>query len=234
MMNRSMPHSGPVRNLPSCDWEHYELYQGIRYALSTLSSHFRSWTRVSGILASNLHSLDVALGSTLQEQIVHTLNETHSVWDPRKQYESCRFVRQSEVFPRVLLREASDSSRILLGVELYGWYPLAKDKAPRACLKVSPTVCAKQDLIVVVPWVLDSIVNGCPMVFDPFIEAAEHAAEYRNHHWKHIRQTTASREIKLATPAMAYPRRSDNILDQPKLNRSEDFGRLAQLGIMDD
>ena len=233
-MNRIVPPASPIRDLPNSDWEHYPLYQGVRDALCSLSTHFRSSTKISGILATDLHTLNTVLGAAIEEQVVRTLNQIRTVWDPNQLYESYRFVRQAQTFPDVLLREASNSGKILLGVELKGWYLLAKEGVPSLRFQVAPTSCARQDLIVVVPWVLENILSGSPVIFDPLIESARYAAEYRNHHWKYIRQTNASREIKLATSVSPYPSKSDHILDRPESDRGGNFGRLARTGIMNE
>ena len=39
-----------------------------------------------------------------------------------------------------------------MGIELKGWYVLAKEKEPSFRYKVTPAVCAPADLLVVVPW----------------------------------------------------------------------------------
>ena len=101
------------------------------------------------------------------------------------------FMRQPQTFPDVRLKK-SLSDDTLLGVELKGWYLLAKEAEPSLRFQVTPAACAKQDLIVVVPWVLGNVISGSPILFEPFVESARFAAEFRNYHWQHIRKTELS------------------------------------------
>lgn len=49
---------------------------------------------------------------------------------------------------------------VLLGIELKGWYRLAKEEAPTYRFTVTPAACNEHDLLVVVPWVLSNILAG--------------------------------------------------------------------------
>jgi hypothetical protein len=49
-----------------------------------------------------------------------------------------------------------------MGIELKGWYVLAKEKEPSFRYKVTLTVCAPADLLVVVPWALSNVISGRP------------------------------------------------------------------------
>ncbi len=91
-----------------------------------------------------------------------------------------------------------------------------------------------QDLIVVVPWVLSNVISGSPLLFEPFIESARYAAEYRNYHWQHVRQTAHNSAIEIAPHAHPYPSKSDAISDRPIADGGGNFGRLARAGMMDD
>jgi hypothetical protein len=53
-------------------------------------------------------------------------------------------------------------------------------------------------LIVVVPWVLGNVISGSPLLFEPFVESARFAAQYRNYHWQHIR--TAKSDVAIDVP----------------------------------
>jgi hypothetical protein len=66
--------SGPSRDLPSTDDEHYQLYKDVREAISSLPIYFRTETHISGIMATDLHTLNTVLGATIEEQVVRTLN----------------------------------------------------------------------------------------------------------------------------------------------------------------
>ena len=222
----------PTRELPENDWEHSRLYKDVREAIACLPIYFRTETHISGIMATDLHTLNTVLGATIEEQVVRTLNLTRNTWDPDEKYALYSFVRQAQTFPDVLLRKTS-SGEILMGIELKGWYLLAKEAEPSLRFQTTAAACAKQDLIVVVPWVLGNVISGSPVLFEPFIESAKFAAVYRNHHWQHIRKTNLSTGIKLADGIAPYPSKSDQILDKPASDGGGNFGRLARTGIMD-
>ena len=187
MTKKSKP-TAPSRELPATGWKHYQLFKDVREAISCLPIYFRTETHISGIMATDLHTLNTVLGATIEEQVVRTLNLIRNTWDPGEKYALYSFVRQAQTFPDVLLRKTS-SDEILLGIELKGWYLLAKEAEPSLRFQTTAAACAKHDLIVVVPWVLGNVISGSPILFEPFIESAKYAAEYRNYHWQHIRET---------------------------------------------
>ena len=71
----------PSRSLPSQDWEHYRLYLDIREAVASLPIYFRTETHISGIMATDLHTLNTVLGATIEDQVVRTLNLLRNTWD---------------------------------------------------------------------------------------------------------------------------------------------------------
>ena len=107
------------------------LYQSVRDAIAAVPTYFRTETVISGIMAPDLFTLNSVLGAAIEEQTVATLNAMRQVWDPAGAYALYSFVRQSQTFPDVLLRRASDG-RILLGIELKGWY-LLRARGSRVC-----------------------------------------------------------------------------------------------------
>ena len=230
MTDKNSPIS-PTRELPTSKWEHFQLYQNIRDAIASLPIYFRTETHISGIMATDLHTLNTVLGATIEEQVVRTLNLIRSTWDPDEKYALYSFVRQAQTFPDILLR-LSSAEEVLLGIELKGWYLLAKESEPSLRFQTTSAACAVQDLIVVVPWALGNVISGSPVLFEPFIESAKFAAGYRNHHWQHIRQTKQTREIKIPQNVMPYPNKSDPILDKPVADSGGNFGRLARTGLM--
>ena len=135
------------------DWEHFPLYRNIREAIASLPLYFRTETHISGIMATDLHTLNTVLGATIEDQVVRTLNLVRNTWDSEGTYSLYSFVRQAQTFPDILLRQAS-SGEVLLGIELKGWYLLAKEAEPSLRFQVTADACTKQDLIVVVPWAL--------------------------------------------------------------------------------
>jgi hypothetical protein len=120
-----------------------------------------------------------------------------------------------------------------MGIELKGWYVLAKEREPSFRYKVTPAVCAPADLLVVVPWALSRVISGSPQVFNPFVLGAREAAEYRNWYWKHVRTSQGNKGITLSTASQYYPSKSDTISDRPISDSGSNFGRLARSRVMD-
>lgn len=222
----------PEPSLPAEDWEHHELYVRVREAVMSLPVQFRTETHISGILATDLYTLSGVLGAAIEEQVVRTLNLARHTWDPEGRYTSFQFVRQAQTFPDVLLRQIA-GDEIILGIELKGWYLLAKETEPSLRFRVTESACAPQDLLVVVPWVLDNVISGSPTLFEPFVESAKQAAASRNYYWRHVRKTELNREIDVPEGIQPYPRKSDQIDDKPRADDSN-FGRLARTRIMDE
>ncbi|MDA8219605.1 MAG: hypothetical protein M0Z94_18555 [Dehalococcoidales bacterium] len=231
MKEQDLP-AAPSRELPGPEYEHHQLYQNTREAIASLPIYFRTETHISGIMATDLHTLNTVLGATIEDQVVRTLNLLRNTWDPDEKYALYSFVRQPQSFPDVLLRKTS-TDEVLLGIELKGWYLLAKETEPSLRFQTTAAACAKQDLIVVVPWVLGNVISGSPVLFEAFIESARYAAEYRNYHWKHIRQTANDTGIDIPEGVSPYPSRTEHILDRPRYDGGGNFGRLARTGIMD-
>lgn len=233
----------PTRQQPASSWPHFELYQNVKDAISTLPARFRTETYIAGVNATDIHTLNTVLGAAIEEQVVLTLNAMRSVWDPDEKYSLYHFIRQAQTFPDVLLRRASDAAaregdspqeNILLGIELKGWYLLAKEGEPSLRYKVTRSACNPQDLVVVVPWALSQVISGSPIVFDPYIEVAGYAADFRNYYWQHLRKTKKPRGITQPPGIGPYPVKSDSINDVPDYDGGDNFGRLARSQIMND
>jgi hypothetical protein len=222
----------PTKHLPKPSWEHHDLYTKVREAIATLPVYFRTETHISGVLATDLHTLNTVLGATIEEQVVRTLNLIRTAWDPTGRYALYSFVRQPQTFPDVALKKVS-SNETLMGLELKGWYLLAKEAEPSLRFQVTPAACADQDLVVVVPWVLGSVISGSPMLFEPFVESARYSAEFRNHHWQHVRKTTSRSSIEHPSNVHPYPTKGEQINDKPDYDSGDNFGRLARTGMMD-
>lgn len=231
-MTKQKNHPAPVKDSPSPDWEHYQLYKDVREAIASLPIYFRTETHISGIMATDLHTLNTVLGATIEEQVVRTLNLLRNTWDPDGKYTLFSFVRQAQTFPDVLLRKTS-SGEILLGIELKGWYLLAKESEPSLRFQATTAACAVQDLVVVVPWVLGNVISGSPILFEPFVESAKYAANYRNYHWQCVRQSKQDTGIDVPKGVRPYPSKADQILDKPHSDGGGNFGRLARTGMMD-
>ncbi len=231
-MTKKVTLTAPQRALPGPGDQHYQLYRDVREAISSLPIYFRTETHISGIMATDLHTLNSVLGATIEEQVVRTLNLIRNTWDPDEKYTLYTFVRQAQTFPDVLLRKTS-TDEVLLGIELKGWYLLAKEAEPSLRFQATSTACATRDLIVVVPWVLGNVISGSPILFEPFVESARYAAEYRNYHWQYIRETKQDSGIEVPKGVDPYPSKADQILDKPHSDGGGNFGRLARTGMMD-
>jgi len=226
----------PVR--PTSDWEHRKLYERVLDAIASLPIHFDSETYIEGMSATDIFSLNAALGATIEEQVVEALNRVRSSWDPDDQYGLYGFVRQAQTFPDVILRrltpDPSTQDDIVLGIELKGWYVLSKEAEPSFRFAVTPEACADADLLVCVPWALKNVLSGRPKVYAPYIESAKRAAQLRNHYWQWQRATKGSREVKRPiTGIRPYPSKTDQISDRPAYDAGGNFGRYARTGFMD-
>lgn len=209
--------------------------QRVKEALLALPGYFNSSTNIEGINATDLFALNTMLGATIEVQVVHTLNRIRDVWDPDDDWPLHRFERQAQTFPDVLLRRHLDSGDydVALGIELKGWYVLAKEAEPSFRYTVTPAACTQWDLLAVIPWHLSNVVSGIPRVDSPGLWSARHAAEYRNYWWKQIRDTQADRAIM--SPEVTAPyRQRKNTSDEPAYDGGSNFGRIARVGIMND
>ena len=215
---------------------HAPLFRRVREALATLPFYFRTETSIAGIDATDIFNLNAALGAAIENQVVATLNAMRAVWDPDEAYALYGFVRQSQTFPDVRLqrmdrRDGRDG--VLLGIELKGWYLLSKEGVPSFRYTATPAASNPQDLLVVVPWALSNVIGGSPRAFTPYVEGARYAAEYRNHHWQHLRKTKADTGIRHPEDVQPYPVKSDLIADVALSDGGGNFGRFARTGLMD-
>lgn len=147
-------------------WEHADLFHSVKEAIKALPAYFRTETFIAGVAAPDLHTLNTMLGATIEDQVVQTLNSMRAVWDARGQHSLYRFVRQSQTFPDVRLQKPGDSPAILLGIELKGWYVLAKEGEPSLRFTATAAACNPWDMIVVVPWVLSQVISGSPICYE--------------------------------------------------------------------
>ncbi len=215
------------------DWEHFALWRRVKDAILALPAHFTTATQIEGMQASDIFTLNAALGATIEQQVVASLNALRPVWDPAGEYLTHSFVRQAQVFPDVRLQRRDNGTSVLLGVELKGWYLLAKEGMPNFRFVVSPQACNPWDLLVVVPWALSNVVSGSPVVYRPFVVPARYAAEQRNYYWEFERAAGKSdRSVIPAPEARPYPLKSDRITDQAASDSGGNFGRIARYGVM--
>ena len=84
----------PILILPDETWPHCALYRGVRDAPYSLPLHFKTETVISGIMATDIFTLNTTLGATIEDQVVRTLNSMRPIWDPDEQYKLHGFTRQ--------------------------------------------------------------------------------------------------------------------------------------------
>ena len=227
-----MPENPPERVEPT-DWKHYDLWQRVRHALFACPDNFTTPTNIDGLMATDVFTLNTVLGATIETSVVKTLNDLRSVWDPDSKYRTFSFVRQPQTFPDVVLRQRKNGSNILMGVELKGWYLLAKEKQPTFRFRVTPVACNPWDLLVVVPWVLSNVLAGSPVLMRPFVQGAKYCAEYRNYYWLHERESVSPGIIEHPEGVHPYPlSKSDEISDKASNDSGSNFGRIARYGLM--
>lgn len=221
---------------PPDDWEHRELYDRVKDAVFALPSYFSSEIMIQGIDAHDLFSLNSVLGATIEDNVVETLNSMRSVWDPDDEYSDCSFVRQAQTFPDVMFvryKEGGETEPIM-GIELKGWYLLSKEEEPSFRYKVTPDVCAEQDLLVVFSWSLSNILSGKPVVYEPYMTSAKRASHYVDYYWKELRDTDLDTTVERPTGVEPYPGpKSDEIQDRPVSDNGNNYGRVARTGLMD-
>ncbi|MCY4102727.1 MAG: hypothetical protein OXG55_05595 [bacterium] len=207
----------------------------VREAVLALPGYFDSHTNIEGVAATDLFALNTVLGATIEVQVVQTLNRMRDVWDPGDDWPLYAFERQAQTFPDVLLRKATGTAgyEVAMGVELKGWYVLAKEREPSFRYTVTPDACTDLDLLAVVPWHLSNVLAGTPLVDTPGVWSARYAAEHRNHWWQHLRKTAA--DTSIASPEGVFPYKGrENTSDKPAYDRGGNFGRIARTGIMDE
>ena len=225
---QSVPTPGKPR-----EWEHFALWERVRKALLATPDHFTTPTVIEGMLATDIFTLNAPLAATIEESFVKTLNALRSVWDPDAQYQTFSFVRQPQTFPDVLLRSIDNGETPLMGIELKGWYLLAKERQPTYRFTVTAAACNPWDLLVVVPWVLSNVLAGSPVLFRPFVRQAIYCARKRNHYWQHERNAASDTSIHTPEEIHPYPKKSNQISDKPASDSGGNFGRLARYGVMD-
>jgi hypothetical protein len=156
---------------------------------------------------------------------------------PTGQYKLYSFIRQAQVFPDVRLEttapDVPTADRILMGIELKGWFILAKEGEPSFRYRASPAVCAAQDLLAVFPWTLDEVVSGSPKLLRPFVEEARYAAELRNYYWTILRGVSGhAAAVNAAQHQAPYPSKNQRFNDEAVADSGSNFGRIARGGLM--
>lgn len=212
--------------------EKQKLYHGVHAALAALPAYFEFDNTIGGIDATDLHNLNTLMGAAIEVQVVEALNGLRTVWDPDRDWTDYSFVRSSQAFPDVrLMKRTPNGTDTALGVELKGWFLLAKEGVPSLRYKVAPAACAPWDLVCVVPWYLNNAVAGTAQVTTPWVEQARYAAEWRDHWWEFIRDPkdpAAPRGVQIPPDAAPYPRKADLVSVVPDKDGGDNFGRLPR------
>lgn len=230
--------AAPVRSGgPEASWPHRKLYENVIKTLYALPEEFRTSLRISDFRATDIFTLNSALGASIEDAVVNGLNSLREVWDVEGRYSLYRFERQSQAFPDVrLVTDAPDETAIIMGIELKGWFAVSKEGEPTFRYKVTPNACAPADLLVVYPWVLSDVVAGSPKLLRPFVGEARYAAELRNYYWQTMRSRNGGNAgVTLATHQTPYPvGKIDQCSDRADDDGSGNFGRIARYGLLDD
>ena len=236
LQSKGWPMPRPPDRVEPTDWQHYDLWRRVRNAIFACPDRFSTLTQIEGLMATDIFTLNTTLAATIEESVVKTLNDLRSVWDPEGDYEAYSFERQPQTFPDVVLRERDNGDNIILGIELKGWYLLAKEEAPTYRFTVTESACNAWDFLVVIPWVLSNVLSGSPVLYCPFVESALYCARKRNYYWIHERNIRDSDGGSINSPqgATPYPSRKTNISDKATKDGGNNFGRLARYGVMDD
>ena len=224
------PAGGPA------DWEHRSLYDNVKKTLFALPEEFSSSLVIRDFRATDIFTLNSALGASIEDSVVTSMNRLREVWDPEGRYSVYKWERQAQAFPDVrLVTDVQGLQSPLMGIELKGWFAMAKEGEPTFRYTVTADACADQDLLVVFPWVLSDVVAGSPKLLTPFVGEAKYAAQLRNYHWAHFRTTSGRKPgITLAAHRTPYPaQKTDQSSDRADDDGSGNFGRVARYGLLD-
>ncbi|MCK0441286.1 hypothetical protein MUG78_17950 [Gordonia alkaliphila] len=227
-----------------------DLVERVKDALAALPVHFATRTYIEGLEAGDLFSLNSMLGGSIEIQVVESLNKLRAVWDPDEEWAEYEFRRSAQTFPDVRLVTESPSrvaagQECMLGIELKGWYLLSREGKPSFRYTPNRLACDVHDLLVVVPWRLDNVLAGAPIVYAPFVESARFASDMRTYYWTTMRRekdeaaSTARSEdyydVRPPNEPHPYPGPKTKISDKAARDSGGNFGRSARSrGLMDD
>lgn len=211
--------------------EHGTLYDEIPELLNRVPSDFSSEVHMEGLDATDIFGLNEILASSVENQVVESLNNLKPDMDVGDRYQDYEFVRQSQTFPDILFQDSThQGENPLMGIELKCWYLLAKEGDPSFRFKTTPAACAPQDLLVIYPWVLDNIVTGSPEIFQPFIMPADFASMYVDYYWQELKNwqpETPDKSIERPKNVSHYPNpKTDFIQDKPAQDAGNNYGRF--------
>lgn len=207
------------------------LRDGVVRALRAVPMHFTSTINIEGLSAVDLFAMNSLLGGAIEDQTVATLNATRTIWDSDGMWADYEFKRYAESFPDVRL-ERNDGGTPVLGIELKGWYLLAKEEMPSFRFRASANAMTIWDLIAVFPWSLSNVISGKPLLESPFIEQAKYAADLRTYYWENRSPNAQTVDHPDTHP---YPEAGSSYSDVVHDDRGGNFGRIARIrGLMDD
>lgn len=212
------------------------LINRVNDALYSAPAEFESGIEIDGLSVADLFSLNGAIGSSIEQNVVDTLNDMRSVWDPNNEFTNCSFVRQSQTFPDVLLvnHRNKGEREPIMGIELKSWYLLSKENEPSFRYRVTPGACAESDLLVVYPWALSNAISGEPEIYEPYVMGAKEASEKMDEYWQNERNTNLDTGINRPDGISPYPENSDEIQDEPVADAGHNYGRLSRANVMDE
>lgn len=124
----TLPLIQPQRKFPKNEWNHYNVWDRVNNLIYSLPNYFETDLIIKGINATEIFSIGSAFTTIIDSQVVDILNRHRSIWDPENEYSNYMFVRQSQTFPDVLLRNIENEKDILFGIELKSWYVLSRGK----------------------------------------------------------------------------------------------------------
>lgn len=205
----------------------------LRSVLLGLPAYFKFGNTVAGINATDLFNLNSLLGASIEGEVVNALNAKRELWDPDDEWQGYVFERQSQTFPdvRLVKKNFGTSPDVAIGIELKGWFLMAKEGKPSFRFTTSADACADHDLLVVVPWYLDNVLAGRPVVAQPYVVSAKLAAKFRNYYWtysRYVRNPNEDRSITTPSSAIPYPTKDVEIADIPAHDPGHNFGRVAR------
>lgn len=226
-----MPGILPQRYPLPADDDRTLLYNGVILALKAVPMHFTSTINIEGLSAIDLFAMNTLLGGAIEDQTVSTLNNTRAIWDPDGRWANYEFRRYAESFPDVRL-ECDNGANPLIGIELKGWYMLAKEEMPSFRFRASANAMTVWDIIAVFPWSLTNVISGTPILYSPYIEQAKYAADLRTYYWEN-RSPNAHSVVHPNTHP--YPEPGSSYSDIVDDDRGGNFGRIARVhGLMDN
>ena len=227
----------PLRQKPNENWEHFSVWQKVYDLIEALPNYFKSEILIKGINVTDIYAVGNLFSAVIEAQIVDMLNKLRDVWDSDNQYSNYIFIRQAQTFPDILLTNIQKNNDVVFGIELKAWYVFSKESEPSFRFTVDPDACAKQDLLVVIPWFLSDVISGTPSLMFPYIELGKYAAEYRNYYWSKSRETSTRSTMIVRPPVefrRPYPQSKVEASDKAEGDKGNNFGRIARAGLLDE